>query len=66
MSHPALVPGRAAVVTGDFCVICPDDEVTFEMDRKRILWGAMDLTENRPPLSRWHTEWAEAFEKFEP
>jgi hypothetical protein len=28
------------------------------MDRKRILWGAQDITENRPPLSRWHAEWA--------
>ena len=51
---------------GDFYIICPDGEVTPEMDRKRILWGAGDLTENRPALSRWHPDFADAFAKFEP
>ena len=55
-----------ALGRGDFYVLCPDNEVTPEMDRKRILWGAMDLTENRPPLSRWHPDHAEDFESFEP
>jgi hypothetical protein len=36
------------------------------MDRKRILWGATDLTENRPALSRWHPDYGGAFAKFEP
>lgn len=45
----------------DFYIICPDGEVTEEMDRKRILWGAMDMVENRPALSRWHPEYADAF-----
>ena len=56
----------AAVDRGDFYVICPDGETTPEMDRKRILWAAMDMTENRPALSRWHPDHAEAFEAFEP
>jgi hypothetical protein len=30
------------------------------MDKKRILWAAGDMTENRPPLSRWHPDYAEA------
>jgi len=51
---------------GDFYILCPDGEVTPAMDRKRILWGAGDMTENRPPLSRWHPEWAKAFETWEP
>jgi NAD(P)-dependent dehydrogenase (short-subunit alcohol dehydrogenase family) len=51
---------------GDFYILCPDDEVTPAMDRKRILWGAGDVTENRPPLSRWHPDWAETFETWEP
>ncbi len=55
----------AALDRGDFYIICPDDDVTPEMDRKRILWGAGDITENRAPLSRWHSDYAEAFEKFE-
>ena len=45
----------------DFYIICPDGEVTEEMDRKRILWGAMDAVKGRPALSRWHPDFAEAF-----
>lgn len=56
----------AALERGDFYIMCPDDEVTPEMDRKRILWAAGDITDNRPPLSRWHPDYAQAFEKFSP
>lgn len=48
---------------GRFYIICPDDEVTAEMDAKRILWAAQDITENRPPLSRWHPDFAEVARK---
>jgi hypothetical protein len=48
----------AGLRRGDFYIVCPDDEVTPEMDRRRILWSAQDITENRPPLSRWHPDWA--------
>lgn len=48
---------------GDFYIICQDNEVTWEMDQKRIKWGASDITENRPPLSRWHPDWTDAFNK---
>ncbi len=60
--HPEQVVERmiAEVERGDFYIICPDGEVTEEMDRKRILWGAGDITENRPALSRWHPEFADA------
>jgi NAD(P)-dependent dehydrogenase (short-subunit alcohol dehydrogenase family) len=51
---------------GDFYILCPDDEVSLEMDRKRVLWAAHDIVDNRPPLSRWHPDYAEAFEKFSP
>jgi short-subunit dehydrogenase len=56
----------AALGRGDFYIICPDDDATPEMDRKRILLGAADLTENRPPLSRWHPDYTETFDAFEP
>jgi NAD(P)-dependent dehydrogenase (short-subunit alcohol dehydrogenase family) len=46
---------------GDFYIICPDNEVTREIDNKRILWAAQDIILNRPPLSRWHPDYAEAF-----
>jgi len=49
---------------GDFYIICPDNEVASEIDRKRILWAAGDLAENRPPLSRWHPDYKDAFAAF--
>ena len=49
----------AAIIDDRFYIICPDDETTSEMDKKRILWGAQDMTENRPPLSRWHPDFAD-------
>lgn len=44
---------------GAFYIVCPDGEVTQEMDRARILWGAGDIVENRPPMSRWDPDWAD-------
>ena len=49
---------------GDFYIICPDNEVSSELDAKRILWAAGDIAENRPPLSRWHPDYKDAFDKF--
>lgn len=51
---------------GDFYILCPDDETTPEMDRKRILWAAGDITENRSPLSRWDPAYKSAFESYDP
>lgn len=56
-----LVEGMAR---GDFYILCPDNEVTREIDNRRILWAAQDITENRPPLSRWHADYRDAFERF--
>ncbi|MEM1299254.1 MAG: SDR family oxidoreductase [Pseudomonadota bacterium] len=49
-----------------FYIICPDDEVTEAQDKARILWGAEDITEGRPPLSRWHGDWKDAFARHQP
>jgi NAD(P)-dependent dehydrogenase (short-subunit alcohol dehydrogenase family) len=49
---------------GDFYIICPDNEVTRAVDNKRMLWAAQDITENRPPLSRWHPDYKDAFAAF--
>ena len=56
----------SAIERGDFYIICPDGDVTSEMDSKRILWGAGDLAYNRPPLSRWHGGYDDDFERFDP
>ncbi len=46
---------------GDFYILCPDNDVPRDLDEKRILWAAGDIVENRPPLSRWHKDHAQAF-----
>jgi NAD(P)-dependent dehydrogenase (short-subunit alcohol dehydrogenase family) len=48
----------------DFYILCPDNEVPREIDEKRILWAANDLVENRPPLSRWHPNYVDQFNKY--
>ena len=49
---------------GDFYILCPDNDVPRQLDERRILWAAGDIVENRPALSRWHPDYAEAFAKF--
>jgi hypothetical protein len=49
---------------GDFYIICPDNDVTTDVDNRRILWGAEDIISNRPPLSRWHPDYADEFAAF--
>ncbi len=48
----------------DFYILCPDNDVTRAIDEKRIRWAAGDIVENRPALSRWHPDYAEAFARF--
>ncbi len=49
---------------GDFYIICPDNEVTSEVDRARIRWAAEDIASNRPPLSRWHPDYKDQFAAY--
>jgi NAD(P)-dependent dehydrogenase (short-subunit alcohol dehydrogenase family) len=49
---------------GDFYILCPDNDVPRSLDERRILWAAGDIVENRPPLSRWHPDYAGAFADF--
>jgi NAD(P)-dependent dehydrogenase (short-subunit alcohol dehydrogenase family) len=49
---------------GDFYILCPDNDVPRRLDERRILWAAGDIVENRPALSRWHPDHAEAFAAF--
>jgi NAD(P)-dependent dehydrogenase (short-subunit alcohol dehydrogenase family) len=50
--------------SGDFYIICPDNEVTTDIDNRRILWAAEDMIRNRPPLSRWHPDFQDEFAAF--
>lgn len=49
---------------GDFYILCPDDETSRSLDERRMAWAMGDLIENRPPLSRWHKDYGEAFKAF--
>ncbi|KAK1774557.1 hypothetical protein QBC45DRAFT_424645 [Copromyces sp. CBS 386.78] len=47
-----------------FYVICPDNDVSEEMDRRRMVWAMGDVVENRPPLTRWRGDgWKEKAEE---
>jgi NAD(P)-dependent dehydrogenase (short-subunit alcohol dehydrogenase family) len=50
-----------SLAAGDFYILCPDNDVSRALDERRIAWAAGDIIENRPPLSRWHADYAEAF-----
>ncbi|MHC2337412.1 SDR family NAD(P)-dependent oxidoreductase [Bradyrhizobium sp. USDA 4454] len=52
------------LAAGDFYILCPDNDVPRALDERRILWAAGDIVENRPPLSRWHKDYGEAFAAF--
>lgn len=66
----AWLPGQvidymaAALDRDAFFIICPDDETTSEMDRKRVLWNVLDILSDRPALSRWHPDYKDAFAAF--
>ncbi|HKU97285.1 MAG TPA: SDR family NAD(P)-dependent oxidoreductase [Vineibacter sp.] len=49
---------------GDFYIICPDNDVTADMDHRRMQWAMEDIIHNRPALSRWHADYKDAFDAF--
>jgi NAD(P)-dependent dehydrogenase (short-subunit alcohol dehydrogenase family) len=49
---------------GDFYILCPDNDVDRATDERRMAWAIGDIIENRPPLSRWHPDFADASKEF--
>jgi len=49
---------------GKFYIICPDDDVSEETDKKRMLWTVGDIVQGRPPLTRWRPEFKEEAEEW--
>ncbi|QWW67556.1 SDR family NAD(P)-dependent oxidoreductase [Rhizobium sp. WYJ-E13] len=49
---------------GDFYILCPDNDVARPVDERRMAWAIGDIIENRPPLSRWHKDYADRFKAF--
>lgn len=61
----AWTPGQVVefmlqkITEDKFYIMCPDNEVSEELDKRRMLWTTGDILEGRPPLSRWREEWIE-------
>ena len=53
----------AELNAGTFYILCPDGETSRALDERRMAWAIGDIIDNRPPLSRWHKDYAEAFKK---
>jgi NAD(P)-dependent dehydrogenase (short-subunit alcohol dehydrogenase family) len=53
-----------SIEAGDFYILCPDNDVPRALDERRMLWAIGDVVENRPALSRWHPDYADAFAEF--
>src|SRR3954465_15839378 len=50
--------------TGDFYILCPDNGAPGGRGGRRFLGAAGNIVETRPPLSRWHPDYAEPFKRF--
>lgn len=48
----------------EFYLFCEDNEVSRELDQRRMQWSADDLILNRPALSRWHPDYREQFAAY--
>jgi hypothetical protein len=49
---------------GKFYIICPDNDVTTDLDKKRMMWSVGDIVYERLPLSRWRDEYKEENQKW--
>jgi len=54
----------AELARGKFYLICPDNDVSRAVDNARMTWAMQDITQDRPPLSRWHPDWKAPFEAY--
>ncbi len=52
------------MAAGKFYALCPDNDVTREMDERRMAWAMGDIIEDRPALSRWDPDYKQAFAAF--
>jgi len=49
---------------GLFYIVCPDNDVDRETDNLRMTWTMQDITQDRPPLSRWHPDYKDKFNDY--
>lgn len=50
-----------SMARGEFYLFCEDNEVSRELDQRRMQWAADDMIQSRPALSRWHPAYADQF-----
>ncbi|KAI2626840.1 hypothetical protein GGS21DRAFT_263836 [Xylaria nigripes] len=55
---------EAKMAERQFWVLCPDNEVSEDMDRRRMLWTVNDAVLGRPPLSRWREDYKGEFKEW--
>lgn len=55
---------QTKMAEGQFWVLCPDNDVTEDMDRRRMQWNTDDALLGRPPLSRWREEYKDEFKAY--
>ncbi|GAA6010299.1 hypothetical protein JCM11491_006255 [Sporobolomyces phaffii] len=48
----------------EFYIICPDNDVKWELDQKRMRYNLDDILLKRPALSRWNPEYTEQYNQF--
>jgi hypothetical protein len=54
----------AKMAEDKFYVVCPDNDVSEEMDQKRMVYAVGDVVSGRLPLSRWREETKGAAERW--
>jgi NAD(P)-dependent dehydrogenase (short-subunit alcohol dehydrogenase family) len=64
MPHQVLDFMQTEIDQGRFYIVCPDNDVDREMDNLRMTWTMQDITQNRPPLSRWHPDYKDQFTEY--
>ncbi|GAC72500.1 predicted dehydrogenase [Moesziomyces antarcticus T-34] len=52
------------IQAGSFYILCPDNETPRETDLARMEWNVNDVIQDRPALSRWHSDYTEQFNDF--
>ncbi|GAA6003081.1 hypothetical protein JCM10207_001975 [Rhodosporidiobolus poonsookiae] len=48
----------------EFYIICPDNDVTWELDQARMQYNLDDILLKRPALSRWNPAFADSYAKY--
>lgn len=47
-----------------FYILCPDNEVSVELDKKRMQWNLDDILKDRPALTRWRPDYKDQVAKY--